>query len=344
MNSPNISANNELAQDSLPESNALIEDVTAQDGKQAPPHQFVTVTPQLPEVSSQAIHQGGSKRSTWKRKAKGVNHISVKEVERHVGLGTCPRMLRELHHWVKTKCPDFVFLMETKCNRNKLEIIRNKIGFSCSFVVDSRRASGGIAMLWKDDKEVDLVSYTQHHISFIVNQSTANQKFILTGFYGHPEASKRSSSWNLLRELKAQTNMAWLCVGDFNEICHQYEKFGDADRPCRQMENFREALIDCDLSEIPFNGDFFTWNNGREGWYFTKEKLDKGYGNKAWFDLFSDRIVNYLGVMEGLQMCKEKLSTWSKSTFRSQRNTVTDKLSHLKHLEDSNRGDKKGEL
>ncbi|KAJ0091668.1 hypothetical protein Patl1_14180 [Pistacia atlantica] len=90
--------------------------------------------------------------------------------------------------------------------------------------------------------------------------------------------------------------MAWLCVGDFNEICHQYEKFGAADRPYRQMENFWEALIDCDLSEIPFNGDFFTWSNGREGWYFTKEKLDKGYGNKAWFDLFSDCIVNSLGV------------------------------------------------
>ncbi|KAJ0075025.1 hypothetical protein Patl1_34398 [Pistacia atlantica] len=127
------------------------------------------------------------------------------------GLGNS-RTVRELHHWVKTKCPDFVFLMETKCKRNKLEIIRNKIGFSCSFVVDSRGASGGIAMLWKDDKEVDLLSYTQHHISFIVNQSTVNQKFILTSFYGHPEVSKRSGSWNLLRELKVHTNMAWLCV------------------------------------------------------------------------------------------------------------------------------------
>ncbi|KAJ0024918.1 hypothetical protein Pint_07178 [Pistacia integerrima] len=141
----------------------------------------------------------------------------------------------------------------------------------------------------------------------------------------------------------------------------------------------------------------------REGWYFTKEKLDKGFGNKAWFELFLDCIVNSLsvsssdrklifiqirgeleteirkhrpfryevawdnraecgeliqrewlcilnpnsslpGVMEGLQRCKEKLSTWSKSTFRNQRNTVTDKLSQLKHLEDTNRGDKKGEL
>ncbi|KAJ0095316.1 hypothetical protein Patl1_15848 [Pistacia atlantica] len=135
------------------------------------------------------------------------------------GLGN-PRTVRELHHWVKTKCPDFVFLMETKCNRNKLELIRNKIGFSCSFVIESRGASRGIAMLWKDDKEVDLVSYTQHHISIIVNQPTTNQKFILTGFYGHLNASKRSGSWNLLRELKAQSNMAWLCIGDFNEICH----------------------------------------------------------------------------------------------------------------------------
>ncbi|KAJ0017174.1 hypothetical protein Pint_11951 [Pistacia integerrima] len=386
INSPIISANNGSTQDSLPETNALIEDVMAQDWQEAPPHQDVTTTPQLSEISSQAIHPGGPKRPTWKREARGINHINVEEgggcfatppypmicISWNCrGLGN-PRIVCELHHWVKTKCPDFVFLMETKCNRNKLELIRNKIGFSCSFVVESRRASGGIAMLWKDNKEVDLVSYTQHHISIIVNQPTANQKFILTGFYGHPDASKRTGSWNLLRELKAQSNMTWLCIGDFNEICHQYEKFGAADRPYRQMQNFREALLDCDLSEIPFNGDFFTWNNGREGWYFTKEKLDKGFGNKAWFELFSDCIVNSLtawdnraecgeliqrewlcnlnpnsslpSAMEGLQTCKEKLSTWSKSTFRDQRNTVTDKLSQLKHLEDTNRGDKKEEL
>ncbi|KAJ0008131.1 hypothetical protein Pint_29751 [Pistacia integerrima] len=278
----------------------------AQDWQEAPPHQIVIVTPQLSEISSQAIHPGGSKRPTWKRKARGINHINVEEARGPPhpmiciswncrGLGN-PRTVRELHHWVKTKCPNFVFLMETKCNRNKVELIRNKIGFSCSFVVESRGASGGIAMLWKDDKEVDLVSYTQHHISIIVNQPTANQKFILTSFYGHPDVSKRTGSWNLLRELKAQTNMAWLCIGDFNEICHQYEKFEATDRPYRQMENFREALLDCDLNEIPFNGDFFTWNNGREGWYFTKEKLDKGYGNKASFDLFSNSIVNSLSV------------------------------------------------
>ncbi|XP_031254340.1 uncharacterized protein LOC116112330 [Pistacia vera] len=417
INSPIISANNGSTQDSLSETNALIEDVMAQDWQEAPPHQDVTATPQLSEISSQAIHPGGPKRPTWKQEARGINHINVEEGEGCFaapphpmiciswncrGLGN-PWTVCELHHWVKTKCPDFVFLIETKCNRNKLELIRNKIGFSCSFVVESRRASGGIAILWKDDKEVDLVSYTQHHISIIVNQPTANQKFILTGFYGHPDASKRTGSWNLLRELKAQSNMAWLCIGDFNEICHQYEKFGAADRPYRQMQNFREALLDYDLSEIPFNGDFFTWNNGREGWYFTKEKLDKDFGNEAWFELFSDCIVNSLSVsssdhklifiqirgeleteikkhrpfryeaawdnraecgeliqrewlcnlnpnsslpsaMEGLQRCKEKLSTWSKSTFRDQRNTMTDKLSQLKHLEDTNRGDKKEEL
>ncbi|KAJ0087889.1 hypothetical protein Patl1_32319 [Pistacia atlantica] len=188
----------------------------AQDWQEAPPHQDVTTTPQLSEISSQAIHPGGSKRPTWKRKARGINHINVEEgcfdsptnpmicISWNCrGLGN-PWTVRELHHWVKI-----------------------------NFVVENRGASRGIAMLWKDDKEVELVSYTQHHISIIINQPTANQKFILTRFYGHPDASKRT-------ELQIDLTGKW--------------------------KIFREALLDCDLSEIPFNGDFFTWNNGREGW------------------------------------------------------------------------------
>ncbi|KAJ0052838.1 hypothetical protein Pint_03233 [Pistacia integerrima] len=79
INSPIISANNGSTKDSLPETNALIEDVMAQDWQEAPPHQDVTTTPQLSEISSQAIHPSGSKRPTWKRKARGINHINVEE-------------------------------------------------------------------------------------------------------------------------------------------------------------------------------------------------------------------------------------------------------------------------
>ncbi|KAJ0111527.1 hypothetical protein Patl1_02330 [Pistacia atlantica] len=254
------------------------------------------------------------------------------------GLGN-PRTVHELHHWVKIKCPDFVFLIETKCNRNKLEIIRNKIEFSCSFVVDSRGASGGIAMLWKDDKEVDLVSYTQHHISFIVNQSTANQKFILTGFYGHPEALK-----DQVTSMKFATNMRsselqidhlgkWKISGKYLLIVFSVKSISmETSSPGIMAVRARELETEI-RKHRPFRYEA-TWDNRVEcGELIQREWLCNLNPNSS-----------LPGVMEGLQRCKEKMSTWSKSAFQSRRNTVTDKLSQMKHLEDSNRGDKKGEL
>jgi hypothetical protein len=43
------------------------------------------------------------------------------------GLGN-PCAVRALHHLVKEKRPNLVFLMETKLCQNKMEIIRSKLG------------------------------------------------------------------------------------------------------------------------------------------------------------------------------------------------------------------------
>lgn len=58
-----------------------------------------------------------------------------------------PRTVHELHLLVKEKIPNVVFLMETKFRREKVEWIRNKIKFDCTFVVDCIGRSGGIAIL-----------------------------------------------------------------------------------------------------------------------------------------------------------------------------------------------------
>jgi hypothetical protein len=47
-----------------------------------------------------------------------------------------------------------------------------------------------------------------------------------TGFYGHPDPSRRHESWDLLTHLKGFTPDPWLCVGDFNEVVEQSEKVG----------------------------------------------------------------------------------------------------------------------
>lgn len=68
----------------------------------------------------------------------------------------------------------------------KVEIIKNQNGFDCSFVIDNRGFSGGLALIWKSNLDVELVSYTQWHISMQVTRPIDCKKWIFIGFYENP--------------------------------------------------------------------------------------------------------------------------------------------------------------
>lgn len=79
-----------------------------------------------------------------------------------------------------------------------------------------------------------------------------------------------------IRSLKDAANhsLPWLVIGDFNEILYHYEKEGGRARSQRKLQNFHEALDDCELVDIGFTGDMFTWQRGK-----IRERLDRGVAN-----------------------------------------------------------------
>ena len=56
-------------------------------------------------------------------------------------------------------------------------------------------------------------------------------------------------------------------------------------RPTRQMENFRQALYDCNLHAVPVIRPFFTWSRGK-GSNMILERLDRGVATDSWFAMF----------------------------------------------------------
>ncbi|KAG6676484.1 hypothetical protein I3842_15G153700 [Carya illinoinensis] len=163
---------------------------------------------------------------------------------------------------------------------------------------DSVGSSGGIALLWKVDWIVNVISYTRWHISALVKGGVNEPTWQFTGFYGHPETAKRKTSWQLLEMLKPPSSMAWICVGDFNEILHQEEKQGAGSRPYKQIEEFRKVVEICDLRDIHHQGHHFTWSNNRRGKDFTKERIDRALANKEWHELFSSATCTALAAIQ----------------------------------------------
>ncbi|XP_042962657.1 uncharacterized protein LOC122296930 [Carya illinoinensis] len=160
-----------------------------------------------------------------------------------------PWLVRILSKLTKEKCPFLVFLVETKARKQKLENVRRALKFDGCFAIDSMGSSGGIALLWKVDWNVRIISYTRCHISASVKEGVNGHKWQFTGFYGHPKTAKRKTSWQLLEMLKPPSPMAWMCAGDFNEILHQEENKGLPVDPTNKLRTSGRYEAAWDLKE-----------------------------------------------------------------------------------------------
>ena len=79
------------------------------------------------------------------------------------GLGN-PRAVRTLRGLRKMKAPKVLFLSETKLNVEEMEWIRVGLKYGSAFVVPSKGRSGGLALLWDEDVDLSITSYTRFHI------------------------------------------------------------------------------------------------------------------------------------------------------------------------------------
>jgi hypothetical protein len=83
--------------------------------------------------------------------------------------------------------------------------------------------------------------------------------------------------------------MPWATIGDFNEILFNHEKEGGNPRPQVYMQAFRDVLDDCDLIDLGFIGEPFTWKRGR-----IRERLDRVIVNNAWNIMHPGAVVKHL--------------------------------------------------
>lgn len=90
--------------------------------------------------------------------------------------------------------------------------------------------------------------------------------------------------------------LGWLVGGDFNEIVALSEKSRGNQRPEQQMDGFRLMLDECHLQDLDFEGNKFTWCNGREGSQCISERLDRFVANKNWQTLHPSWLVRHQGV------------------------------------------------
>lgn len=69
-----------------------------------------------------------------------------------------------------------LFLQETKLPVKKMEHIRLKVGFECSFAVSSEGRSGGLALMWHKGIQISIKNYSKHHIDAMVHEDDSGRE------------------------------------------------------------------------------------------------------------------------------------------------------------------------
>lgn len=81
-------------------------------------------------------------------------------------------------------------------------------------------------------------------------------------------------------------------------ILKQEEKLGEEPRSAPVIDQFRSGLVACNLSDIGYTVDPFTWTNNRAHPYNVRCRLDRVCSNSEWLNLFPDSKVVHLSLPE----------------------------------------------
>ncbi|XP_075655081.1 uncharacterized protein LOC142625281 [Castanea sativa] len=168
------------------------------------------------------------------------------------------------------------------------------LGFPNGLIVPSRGHSGGLALLWSSDTNLEIKSFSNRHIDAIITESSNGLSWRFIGFYRHPETHLKEESWKLLSFFCNQFNLPWFCCGDFNEILFMNEKTGGTQHSQSQMDNFRRVVNLCGFKDLGYYGLDFTWCNMKEGMDGISICLDRAFATSDWLEYFKSPKVHQL--------------------------------------------------
>jgi hypothetical protein len=80
--------------------------------------------------------------------------------------------------------------------------------------------------------------------------------------------------------------LPWCVIGDFNDLLSQDDKKGWLPHPNWLCTGFRNAVNDCDLTDIQLEGYPFTWIKSRGADHVIEERLDRALASSDWVSKF----------------------------------------------------------
>ena len=115
------------------------------------------------------------------------------------GLGN-PWTRCSLRKLVREQAPIVCFLMETRLDMEGFNKLYSNLPYHNKVIVKHPDSSGGLAFLWKNEINLEVVNYTANHVLAKITEEDGFVWFMI-GFYGWLDAQQKFKSWKLSEHL-----------------------------------------------------------------------------------------------------------------------------------------------
>ncbi|KAL2936520.1 Succinylglutamate desuccinylase [Bienertia sinuspersici] len=103
--------------------------------------------------------------------------------------------------------------------------IERKCGYTKDQCTSSEGNSGGLR-LWWHNVNINIESYSRHHIAVKELDEQDRPLWLAVGLYGWAEQANKFHTWELIKSLVDQHQRPLIFCGDFNEILLNKEEGG----------------------------------------------------------------------------------------------------------------------
>ncbi|CAN0912002.1 Putative ribonuclease H protein At1g65750 [Linum grandiflorum] len=208
-----------------------------------------------------------------------------------VGNTRCQRNIKELKRIHKV---DIVIVLETKVEGTRaVEIIRD-MGFSNHFLAEAAGRSGGIWLLWDDNRFTLTVLASTPQLVHLLVEVYGKEPWVLSAVYASPSPNIRQQLWSQLKGFAESNSLPWMLIGDLNEITCRSERRGGANSWSQTSFPLHENLHVCGLIDLEFKGPLFTWFRRDSRFGILQQRLDRGIANIRWRHLFPEASLLHL--------------------------------------------------
>lgn len=154
-------------------------------------------------------------------------------------------------------------------------------------------------MFWKENivnpYNLNVIFKANRFIATKISLLNEDKSFIAIFIYAPPNYSEKEAFWKELMLFVNSLSTLFIIIGDYNEIGAPHEKIGGAAPNSSRFKRITLLKSNCNILDIPFSGQVYTWRKKVAGENNIWERLDRVMASPTFIEQFpTANIKNHL--------------------------------------------------